>query len=170
MRSGPQVVIPLYAANILGLDVSAIGMVMSIGSTLDMLLFYPAGVLMDRLGRKFAIVPSLLMMAIGIALVPLTQNISALLAVAMLTGLGNGLSSGALLTLGSDMAPPEGRSEFLGMWTLMGDLGTTTGPLAVGNLADVITLPATAWVIASAGLVGAAIFTFLVPEPVKRRS
>lgn len=168
LRSGPQVILPLYGANYLGMDVSMIGWVMSASAALDLAMFYPAGLMMDRWGRRYAIIPSSLGLALSLALVPLAHNWVTLLAVGMLGGLCGGLSSGAMLTTGADLAPRQGRSEFLGAWTLVGDIGATTGPLAVGGLAEVISLPLTGWVIACAGLGSALIFGFLVPETLKK--
>ena len=167
IRSGPPVIIPLYAANLLGLTVQDIGIIMGVSSTLDMLLFYPTGILMDRRGRKYAIISSCLLQAVGLAAVPFTEGYGTLLAAGLTWGLGNGLGAGVMLTLGSDLAPLKGRSEFLGAWTLVGDIGSTSGPLAIGQLADVIPLPFTAWAVAGAGLAAALIFATLVPETYK---
>lgn len=60
---------------------------------------------MDRLGRKAAIVPSFVVQAVGMALIPLSHSYGGLLAVASLIGLGNGLGSGSMMTLGADLAP-----------------------------------------------------------------
>ena len=104
IRAGRQSIIPLYAASILGLDVKSIGLVMGIAAAVDMSMFYPAGYLMDRFGRKYAYVPSFLLQAVGMALIPLTGSFAALLAATSLIGFGNGLGSGTMLTLGADLA------------------------------------------------------------------
>jgi MFS family permease len=52
--------------------------------------------------------------------------------VAALMGLGNGISSGIVLTLGADASPPQDRAQFLGGWRVCSDLGNTTGPLVIG--------------------------------------
>jgi MFS family permease len=168
LRSGPTVIIPLYAANALHLDVQTIGLVLSISAALDMALFYPAGMIMDRFGRRYTIIPSALGLSLGLSLLPFTTNLTSLLLVGMLLGLGNGLGSGAMITTGSDLAPKRERSEFLGAWNLVGDIGATSGPLAVGALADGIPLAHTGWIIALAGLAAAFIFGRLVPETGKR--
>jgi MFS family permease len=168
VRSGPAVIIPLYAANSLGLDVQTIGLVLSVSAALDMALFYPTGMIMDRYGRRYAIIPSALGLSLGLATLPFTYNLTSLLLAGLLLGLGNGLGSGAMITTGSDLAPRRGRSEFLGTWNLVGDLGATGGPLAVGALADVIPLAQTGWIIALAGLMAAFIFGVLVGETKKR--
>src|SRR5690606_37652112 len=116
IRTGRNVVIPLYGADVLGLDAQAIGLILGLSSALDMMLFYPAGWIMDNLGRKFAIVPSFIIQAAGMALVVFSPDFTGLLAAASLIGLGNGIGSGTMMTLGSDLAPPGSRGEFLGMW------------------------------------------------------
>lgn len=169
IRSGPSAIIPLYAANILGMDVQTVGWIMSLSSAIDMLLFYPAGIIMDRWGRKRAIITSALLITSGLALVPFSTNFTTLLIAGMLAGFGNGFGSGAMLTLGADLAPKIGRSEFLGAWTLIGDVGATGGPLAVGGLAQAMPLSITAWIISLAGIGAALIFGFFVAETLKKR-
>ncbi|MGI6375146.1 MAG: MFS transporter [Anaerolineae bacterium] len=165
IRAGRSAIIPLYAADVLGLDVTAIGLIVSLSSAVDMALFYPAGLLMDRLGRKAAIVPSFVVQAVGMALIPLSHSYGGLLAVASLIGLGNGLGSGSMMTLGADLAPRETRGEFLGVWRLIGDGGSSLGPLLVGQVSDLLALPAAALVMAVAGLGAGLIFALGVPEP-----
>ena len=164
IRSGRQVVVPLFATDVLGLDIQSVGLLVSIAAAVEMSVFYPAGLIMDRLGRKAAIVPSLLIQALGLALVPFTSGFAGLTIVASLAGLGNGLSSGAMLTLGADLAPEEGRGTFLGIWRFIGDAGATTGPILSGAVADIFILQGAAWTIGAAGLLAAATFAFLVPE------
>ena len=118
IRSARNVLIPLYGADQLGLGAADIGVVTSLSYSVDMLMFYPAGLLMDRFGRKFASVPSFLVQAVGIAAIPLTGSFAGLAAVAVLIGFGNGIGSGTMLTLGSDLAPGNARGEFLGVWAL----------------------------------------------------
>ncbi len=169
IRAGRGAIIPLYAADVIGLDVQAIGLIISLSSAVDMSLFVVAGQLMDRLGRKFAIVPSFTIQALGMFLIPFTGSFGSLLLATMLIGLGNGLGSGTMMTLGADLAPPEARGEFLGIWRLIGDGGHAGGPIIVGQVADWVALPMAAWVMSAAGLMAAMIFTFLVPETLKKR-
>lgn len=165
IRAGRSAIVPLYAADVLGLDVTAVGLITSLSSAVDMLQFYPAGWLMDRYSRKASIVPSFVIQAIGMALIPLTHSYAGLLAVASLIGFGNGLGSGSMMTLGADLAPQETRGEFLGLWRLIGDGGTAAGPLLVGQVSALLALPAAALVLAAAGLGAGLVFAFGVPEP-----
>lgn len=168
VRATRRAIIPLYAAEVLGLDVVAVGLIDSISSAVDMMMFYPAGLTMDKLGRKFAVVPSFFFQGVGVALIPLTVGFGSLTAVASLIGLANGLSSGTMLTIGADLAPKEERSEFLALWRLIGDMGGTVGPLFVGLVAGWFALPVAAVVMSSTGILAAAIFGWFVPETLRR--
>ena len=170
VRSGPQIIIPLYAADILGLSVETIGLIMSISGAIDMTLFYPTGVIMDRFGRKYAILSSSFFMSLGILLIPLTHGLTSLILVGILIGFGNGLGSGAMMTLGADLAPADARSSFLGIWRLIGDGGSTAGPLAIGAVADAVSLPLTASIIAGTGFFAFFTFLFFVKETLDKKS
>jgi MFS family permease len=168
IRTGRNSIIPLYAADVIGLDVQAIGWVITLAAAIDMAMFYPAGIIMDRYGRKYASVPSFFLQGVGMALVPLTMSFETLMMATLLIGFGNGLGSGALLTLGSDLAPKESMGEFLGVWRLIGDTGSTGAPLAVGGVADLVGLSMSALVMGAVGLGAAAILAFFVPETLRR--
>ena len=169
IRAGRTVVIPLFAADVLGLSVDQIGVIVSISVAVDFSLFVVAGWLMDRFGRKFAIVPCFGIQALGMALVPFASGYTGLLFAAVLIGIGNGLGSGSMMTLGADLSPARSRGEFLGLWRLIGDVGHTGAPLVVGVVAEILVLSSAIWVIAGSGLAAAGIFLFLVPETLKRK-
>jgi MFS family permease len=123
---------------------------------------------MDHLGRKLTIIPSFVLMGVGLALLPLTGSYAAFLLVGAVIGLGHGLGSGAMMTLGSDLAPQKGRSTYLGAWRWIGDAGNSGGPALVGVVADALALPAASLVIAAAGFLAGGIFALLVPETLKK--
>ncbi len=167
-RNGWTVVIPLYAADVLNLRVETIGLVVGIGSAFDMLFFYVSGMLMDRFGRKWAIVPSFTIQGICVALIVLTNSAFWLAVVAGLIGLANAFSSGTMMTLGSDLAPPAVRGEFLSVWRMIGDIGFVGGPMVVGGIAQAVALNLSVLAIAGAGLGTALLFGLLVPETLRR--
>ena len=168
IRSGRRIVIPLYGAAALGLDVQQIGWIVSVAAAFDVALFPLAGWLMDRYGRKWAIVPSFLLQALGMALVPLTGGFGALMAAASLIGFGNGIGSGTMMTIAADLAPPDAVGEFLGVWRLIGDGGSMGGPVLVGALADALSLPLATLVVAAVGAGAALTFAYGVPETLRR--
>jgi len=167
MRSGRVLLIPLFG-HFLGLDITAIGAIISLSAMADVALFYPVGVIMDRFGRKWTGVPCLLLFATSLAMLPFAAGYQSLLAAAVVAGLANGLGSGLLLTLGSDLAPPGGRGEFLGIWRLIGDLGHSAGPLILSMLIEVATLGSAALFTAGIGFLGAGVLYWLVDETLQR--
>jgi MFS family permease len=124
------VVIPLWAEH-LGLDAQTTSVIFGLSGAVDMLLFYPAGSVMDRFGRKWVAVPSMLVLGLAHLFLPLTHSVSTLTAVALLMGVGNGLGAGILMTLGVDAAPPGGRAQFLGAFRLFADTGSGAGPFLI---------------------------------------
>lgn len=164
IRNGRNVFIPLFAADVLRLDVGMIGLIVSITSALELMMVLPAGWVMDKWGRKFAMVPCFVLQGIGLMMVPFTVGPLGLLLASALMGFSNGLGSGTMLALGSDLAPPEQRGEFLSLWRLVGDSGLLGAPLLVGTVADLLVLSASAWAVGAAGIGAGLIFAFLVPE------
>ena len=164
IRQGRQLLIPLIGANVAGLSAAQIGLVMTISAVVDMCMFFPAGYLMDRFGRKFATVPSFAIMGIGLALLPFANSFATMTAIGVVIGLGNGLGSGSMMTLGADLAPEGAVGEFLGIWRLIGDVGMVIGPLLVGIIASNMSLANSAIVLGVAGGISSLMFLFLVKE------
>ncbi len=169
LRASRQVVLPLWAQHI-GLGAESVALIFGLSAAMDMTLFYPAGFVMDRWGRKFVAIPCLTILAVGQLLVPLTHEFWSLALVGVLLGFGNGMGSGIVMTLGADFSPAVGRANFLGVWRFVGDAGTAGGPLLVGAIAGLFTLGAASVAIGAAGLAGAALIAFRMPEPLHRLS
>ena len=166
LRTARQAVIPLWG-NQLGLTPSQISLVFGASSGIEMLIFYPVGMLMDAKGRKWVAIPSLLLLSLGMALIPLTTDFASLFLVSLLVGFANGLGSGVNLTLGSDLSPVAGRSQFFGVWRLVSDLGTAGGPLLVAVVTSLVSLGAASVAVAGVGLIGAGVLWRAVPETLR---
>jgi MFS family permease len=138
-RATRQAIVPLWA-EAQGIDAATTSVIFGISAGVDMLLFYPGGAIMDRYGRAAVAVPAMITLGVGFVLLPLTHTPLTVGAIACLMGLGNGVSSGVVLTLGADAAPVAGRSQFLGGWRLCADLGNALGPLTIGAISAVATL------------------------------
>ena len=141
VRATRQTVLPLWASHI-GLDAATTSLVFGIAGAVDMLLFYPSGKVMDRFGRLPVAVPSMLVLGLSEAALPLTHGVLSLTVVAMAMGFGNGIGSGMLMTIGADAAPIGARSQFLGIWRFCADSGNAGGPLAVSAIAALGSLAA----------------------------
>ena len=167
LRQGRQVFLPLWGHTI-GLDIAQIGLIYGISSFLDACLFYPVGHIMDRWGRKWVSVPSLLTLALGLLLLPATTGMYGYALVAILTGIGNGFGAGIVQILGADFSPAHRRGEFLGVWRFVGDAGNAAGPFVVSFIVSVANLGLASIFSACFGFAGAVIMGLLVPETLQR--
>jgi MFS family permease len=167
LRQARLVFLPLWGDEI-GLDVAQIGILTGLSFLIDAAVFYPVGAIMDTWGRKWAAVPCLATMAIGLLILPLTHDFTTFMSVAVITGVGNGFGSGINMTLGADFAPEIGRGEFLGVWRLVTDIGLAGGPLVISSLTALGSLAAASVASGGLGLAGAAMMALLVTETLKR--
>ena len=149
VRASRQVVIPLWADHI-GLAPAVASLLYGLAGGIDMLVFYPAGKVMDHKGRQWVAVPSMLIMGLAMLLMPLTTGFTTLLLASLAIGFGNGIGSGLIMTLGADHSPRHGRAHFLGVWRLMSDIGGSCGPALLSLLAASLSLGAG---IAATGLI-----------------
>ena len=163
VRASKDAMIPLWG-NHIGLTASQIALIFGLAYAADMIMFYPVGVVMDRFGRKWAGVPCLLMISVGLIVIPFTRDFVALLMAGLLIGFGNGLGAGINMTLGSDFSPRGRRAEFLGVWRLVSDAGSVGGPLLIAAITSAASLAAASFFAALVGVAGAGILGVLVPE------
>jgi len=169
VRNGRMLLIPI-CGTMLGLDESEVGFVKSASMGVDMLLFYPAGLMMDRMGRKWTAVPCLAVLSIGVLLIGHASSYTAFLVAAMLAGLGNGLGAGINMTLAGDFSPREGRADFLGVWSLMTEAGGAASPFVMGAVASGLSLGPASIAVAAIGWLGVVLVVRAVKEPLPRRA
>lgn len=171
VRSARQVVLPLWGLSI-GLDAQTISLVVGISGAVEFALFYVSGQVMDKFGRLWASIPSMLLMGAGFLVLAFTHNLpDATMWYAMLSvviGVGNGLSSGLLLTLGADVAPQHDPAPFLGSWRTLTDAGGAAAPVIYSALAAVATLGIATGTMGAIALIGAIGFWRWVPMFVRR--
>src|SRR5690606_7206340 len=127
--------------------------------------FYPAGKLMDARGRRWAALPSMLLMGIALLWMPFTTSLVPFVLACLLLGVGNGLGAGLIMTLGADASPSVGRTQFLGVWRFITDLGSGGGPLLLSGVTALISLGAGVGVIGMLGLLTAGMFWRWLAEP-----
>lgn len=173
VRSARQVILPLWGVS-LGLDAQTIAIVVGISGAIDFALFYASGQVMDRFGRLWAALPAMVIMGFGFVVLSFTHDLPQasgwFVACAAILGVGNGLSSGILLTLGADVAPASDPAPFLGSWRTLTDAGGAVAPLVVSGLTAAFSLSVATGAIGLVGLAGAAAFARWVPRFVPRRA
>jgi len=167
LRQCRHVLIPIWAFSI-GLEVEQLGLIQSISSAVDMTLFYPVGIIMDRFGRKWTSVPSIILLSVGFIALTYSNTFLGLMIVGMLLGFANGLGSGAMLTLGSDLSPKSNPGTFLGIWRLFGWSGNSAGPPVSGAIAQSFSIGTSALSVSVIGVAGVLLFSFFIPETLKQ--
>jgi len=167
LRAGREFLIPVWGGE-LGLGEAKIGYIATASFAIDSMLFPFVGYSMDKWGRKSTGIPAFIVLGLAIALIPLTGSFGALLAVGLIAGLGNGLSSGFVLIMGTDLAPKDNPGEFLGVWRLISDTGGASGPIAIGGIAQILTLGVASVATAGIGAFGALMLIFVVKETMTR--
>ena len=163
VRASRQVVIPLWADH-LALEASVASLIYGLAAGIEMLVFYPAGHLMDRKGRRWVAVPSMLIMGAALLATPLTVGAATLLLAAAVIGFGNGISSGMIMTIGADHSPRIGRAHFLGVWRLLADIGSACGPALLSFLAAALSLGAGIAVTGLIAFAAAAQLAYWIPR------
>ncbi|MFC7486283.1 MFS transporter [Knoellia sp. CPCC 206453] len=138
-RQGRFVIVPLWAESV-GITDSQTALIFGIAGGAEVLLFYPAGSVMDRFGRVWVAVPFLVVLGVGMVLLPLSHGFAAVAAVSTLMGIGNGLGSGIVQTLGADAAPVVGRAQFLSAWRFLSLIGQNGAPLLVSGVTVIASL------------------------------
>jgi MFS family permease len=165
IRSVRQTVLPLWCES-LGMDDAHTSLIYAVSMGVDMTLFFLGGSIMDRFGRMWVVLPSIVVLGIGLATLALAHSPAAVTAVAAVLGLGNGIGSGIIMTLGSDASPEVGRPQFLSGWRLMSDTGNAVGPLALSGLTAVASLGVATVSLGGFAAVGAAWLAYWIRHSV----
>lgn len=168
VRATRQAVIPLWADH-LALAPSVAALIYGVAGGVEMLVFYPAGKMMDQKGRRWVAVPSMILMGLPLLLMPFTQGAASLLLAACVIGFGNGIGSGMVMTLGADHSPRIGRAHFLGVWRLMSDIGASCGPALLSILAATLSLGTGIAVTGLIAFAAAAQLAYWIPRAHVRR-
>jgi MFS family permease len=110
-RVTTQSMLPLFAHSSLGLSPSEVGMLFTISGVSVFAMIFPAGFVIDKVGRKWATVPSTGIPAIAFLLIPFAQSFFQLAVLISFLGIANGLSLGSLATSTFDVVPASARGR-----------------------------------------------------------
>jgi MFS family permease len=149
--------VPLFAANNLGLDSSAIGLILTIGGITTALTIVPMGSISDRIGRKIPLALCLVFTAGITLLIPLSTDFLTLSIAIAIYGAVIGLSGPGAAYV-TDVSPQDKLEISMGLYRMITDFGFVMGPLLLGFLADITATPVVG--ASHSGLIG--MFPFLV--------
>jgi MFS family permease len=122
----------LYAAYQYGAGAQTIGLMASANSFLQLPLGFTTGYIMDKWGRKRTIVPGfsllflamLFMSATAYFRMPFAIFVAAYLCVTF----SQGITSGNMQVMGSDLAPAKGRGQWIAVWRFVAETGSQLSP------------------------------------------
>lgn len=167
IRTSRQVILPLWAVSI-GLTDANAALIIGLGGALDFALFYASGQIMDRWGRLWSVLPSMVGLGLGHLVLSVTHelpaNVAWFIAIAMVLGVANGLGSGIMMTLGADLADKRDPAPFLGAWRFTTQSGAAAAPLVVAGVTAVASVSVAAALMGVLGLAGAGIMARFVPN------
>jgi MFS family permease len=163
LRTARLVGLPLWALSI-GLPPATIALYMGIAGALDLALSYSSGQIMDRFGRRWSAIPTLLGLSLTFSLLTLATDETTFLAVALLMSLANGVGSGIILVIGADLAPEGERNEFLASYRLLVDSGVAAAPLIISGVTALLGISIAMFTVSGLGIVGALMAYRYVPR------
>ena len=167
LRASRQVILPLWAVSI-GLGDTQTALIIGSAAVVDFALFYSGGQIMDRFGRLWTAVPSMVGLGIGHIGLAISSDLPSretwFIVLAIFLSLANGIGAGMLMTMGADLAPAGNPAPFLGAWRFTNDVGAAAAPIAVAGLTALASLPLAAAAMGGVGLVGAAVLLRYVPR------
>ena len=158
----------LYAAFAYQLGPKQIGYLATSAAVLSLPLGFVSGWMMDRFGRKRTNVPgfigvTLAMSALAVSAIahlPLVWYVALfLLGVAL-----QALTGGSIQTIGTDVAPPEARGTFLGLFRFTGQGGVALSPIIFALFADNIGYGASFLFVAACAAIVAFLLIRHIPE------
>lgn len=132
--------LPLLAIAI-GIDPATSAFIFGVTGLIDFALFYVAGIIMDRYGRFWASVPTLLVLGFMYLGTFWVDNLLTFWIFASVTALANAASAGINMVLGADLAPEGARSEFLASFRFLVSGGVAFAPIVISGLTALASLP-----------------------------
>jgi MFS family permease len=135
-RVTTQSMVPLFASAALGMTPKEIGLVFTISGLSVFVMILPAGFVIDKVGRKWATVPSTGIPALAFLLIPYSGSFLQLAVLLSFLGVANGLSLGSLATSTYDVVPPSTRGRLQAARRTIAEIGGVAAPLVGGVLAD----------------------------------
>ena len=131
-----QAMLPLYAGSELGFSPAQIGVLFSLSGVVVVSMILPAGFIIDKVGRKWATVPSTGLPALAFVLLPFADTFGQLAVLVSLMGVANGLSLGSLATSTYDVLPAAARGRLQAARRTIAEIGGVGAPLVGGILAN----------------------------------
>lgn len=157
-------IVPVLAREQLALGASQIGFGLFAGSVAGIAVTYPAGMLLDRTGRKPVIVCAAVGAGLSMGLFALAPDYTWFLVACVVWGAAIHVGGAAPAAYAADSAPPGMNATAMSTFRMLGDLGYIAGPLLLGALADGRGSAAALWLAACGLVLSGLAFALRAPE------
>jgi MFS transporter, DHA1 family, multidrug resistance protein len=162
-------VIPVLARDRLALSTDRIGVGLALSSLVGLVLAYPAGVLVDRWGRKVVIVPATIVAGVSLVLFLTASSYAWFLVACVTWSIAVGVSGAAPAAYAADVAPPGMNAAAMSTFRMLADFGYVLGPIALGVVTDAVGANAALGGTAACLVVVGLLFWRLAPETYRAR-
>lgn len=153
--------VPLLVVEQIDASVAWVGWSFFVSSVAQTALMFPAGKLVDRIGRRLPLLGGALLTAVGLAMLGFSGSLPLMLAAMVVLGVGGaflGPVPGALL---GDVVRGRG-GTVVAVSQMTGDVGAVLGPLVAGVVAERVSF-AVAFGLGAAVVAAAGLFALLLP-------
>ena len=155
-----QTLVPLQLNQEFGLGVDDLGALFTALGFIGIVLIGPAGWAADRFNRKVIIVPTALLIAVGIGVVSVADTLAVFIAGLTISAIGSSITGPAPAAYVADLVTEDRRGQAMGLYRTAGDFGVVAAPVLGGAVADAVSIPFA--IAMNAALIGAAGLFFLV--------
>ena len=165
-------VIVVYAAYAYGLEPDELGVLRGAMAAVAIPIVFTGGYVMDRFGRKYTIVPGLILSSASMFFLAATAYTEAsfawFVAGFIAIHMSANIISGNMQTLGTDVAPAVARGTFFGVSRTVAQGGMVLSPASFGWLTALSTATVGFGFLGATAFVGAIIVISLIPETLRR--
>jgi MFS family permease len=127
--------LPLFGGEVIGVPVSTLGMVFTIGLLCDLVLLMPIGWLSDRLEYRTVLAPAMLLMAFTLACMSSAHSLGTLILVSI--GLHTGFAAWGMPSAALALYVPGDRlTRTMGIYRLLVDGAVVIAPWLIGTLIE----------------------------------
>ena len=160
-------IIPIIGSFRIQLAYDEIGIALAIGSLLGLCAVYPAGVAVDRWGRKAIIVPFTFVTGISFLLFAVAETFFWFAFANALWGIASGIGGSAPAAYAADSAPPGMNASAMSLFRMLGDIGYVVGPILLGFIVDIHGTNVALYTAASILFIIGTLFARFAPESYK---
>ena len=129
-------IIPVLGSVRLGLSVTEIGGGLALGSVIGVSVAYPAGILVDRLGRKAVIVPATVLSGLSLLMFCFAPSYPWFTAACVFWGVAMSVGGSAPVAYAADLAPRGMNAAAMSTYRMVSDFGYVIGPIVLGLVVD----------------------------------